>query len=770
MEEIISDNVREERKPRRAGAFLKDDRFIMAVIYAAALALHLLMTGAATIFNLTPDEYSVAAIAAYLNGYDWEPTVSTGGYYGYFQSLFYVPVFWITDDPYMQYRLMLVVNGLLMSFVPVIVYGLTRGEFRVGRPMALLFSLICGMYPSYMLLTKFTWNETMCCLLPWVFALFLYKSLGCGGAVRKQIFSMLGGLTLVAAYAAHGRMLALLAAGAVLELVVFFSMKKKIFCFIGFYGSIAAGFFADRLIKRHFQAVLWNVGSEKNAPVNTLEKMLAQIFGENSRFSAERFFDTLIGHFFYFFSSTWGFGAVCVIVIITAIVMFHRRRGKTPVLLEGGSFDPKTFPYINDKTAVFCWFSLLAMGAAFAVSVLFKSTSSVFDKRMDTVIYGRYTESFYPIAILCGLLLFYKGKVRAMHIWAALLLTVSLFAGTQLLVVPIVTNSQTFVSAMVLGLAPMRYGEGLKSLYTQETFYKIYGTVTAVLVVFLIVISIKKLGRARCVVCSAVLACLLICTSVFGYANYIVPQGKTALNAAKTMSKAVDKLDGEFGEITLFNVARDRYVKTQFLYRDMTVRVASSVSAYNKLESKTDIVMSGYEETPELWIDGLRLIGSVGNTIHIYAATDSACDWAESRGFRLGESGIVKYSAAELPVTSAAFKIGHNENADLDFKNAAEDNVRIMLPQNAAVYTNYTNLQKGTYLFTVSGSGISRGVITLTSDKGKNELPFDILTNTGNELKVAVSVYKKTENVRFKLTNSGSDAFIVDSLEFRLMN
>lgn len=769
MEEIISDNGQRERKTRRTTAFLKDDRFIMAFIYAAALALHILMTGAATIFNLTPDEYSVAAIAAYLNGYNWETTVSTGGYYGYFQSLFYVPVFWVTDDPYMQYRLMLVINGLLMSFVPVIVYRLARGEFRVGRPSALLFSLICGMYPSYMLLTKFTWNETMCCLLPWVFALVLYKSLGCKGAVRKQIFSVLGGLTLAAAYAAHGRMLALLAAGAVLELVVFFSMKKKIFCFTGFYGSIAAGFFIDRLIKRHFQSVLWNVGSGKSVPVNTLEKMLKQLFGENSRFSAERFFDTLIGHFFYFFSATWGFGAVCVIVIITAIVIFHRRRGKTPVLIESG-FDPKTLPYINAKTAVFCWLSLLAMGAAFAVSVLFKSTSSVFDKRMDTVIYGRYTESFYPIAILCGLLLLYRGKVKTGHVLAALLLTVSVFAGTQLLVVPIVTNSETFVSAMVLGLAPMRYGEGLKSLYTQETFYKIYAAVAAALAVFLIIISIKKLGRARCVVFSAVLAGLLIYTSIFGYANYIVPQGRTALNAAKTMSKAVDKLGGEFGEITLFNVSRDKYVKTQFLYRDMTVRVASSVSAYNKLERKTDIVMAGYEETPELWIEDLRLIGSVGNAIHIYAASDSARDWAESRGFRLGESSIVRYSAAELPVTSAAVKTGHNESADLDFKNAAEDNVRIMLPQNAAVYTNYTNLQKGTYVFTVSGEGINRGIITLTSDRGKNELPFEILTNTGGKLQVAVSVYKKTENVRFKLTNSGSDASIVDSLEFRLMN
>lgn len=775
MEEKISVNaVASEisEKPREAylPSLFGDDRFIMALVYAAALFAHILMTGAATIFNLTPDEYSVAAIAAYLNGYNWEPTVSTGGYYGYFQSLFYVPVFWVTGDPYLRYRLMLVINGILMSFVPVIVYYLSRRKFGVGKLMSLLFSLICGMYPSYMLLTKFTWNETMCSLLPWVFTLLLYKSLKCKSAFKKQVFSVLGGLVLAAAYAAHGRMLALLAAGAVLELVVFFSMKKKIFCFSGFYGSAAVGLFADIMIKRHFQSVLWNVGSGGAAPINTLEKMFSQIFGENGKFSFGKFFTTLIGHIFYFFSSTWGFGAICAVAVIAAVVMYYRRGKKAPAPLENGGSAPKVLPYINDKTAIFCWFSFLAMGAAFAVSVMFKSTSSVFDRRMDTVIYGRYTESFYPISILCGLILLYKGKVKARHVIAALLLAAAVFAGTLLLAAPIVTDSETFVSAMVLGLAPMRYGEGFKSLYTWETFYKIFVTAAAAMIVFLILISVKKLGRARCVICSAVLSALLAYTTVFGYNSYIVPQGKSALRAAEVMTEAVEKLGGAFNELTLYNVGRDRYVKTQFLYPSMTVRVVSSVSAYNKLENKSDIVLSGYEETPELWIDDLRLIGSVGNTIHMYAASQEACEWAVSNGYRIGESGCVTYSAAELPVTSSAVKTGHDEYADLDFRNEIEDKVRAVLSQNAAVYTNYTNLAKGTYVFTVSGESVNSGSIALTSNKGENKLPFEILTSTDGVLHVAVTIDKKTENVRFKLTNSKGGEIVVDRLVIRRMS
>ena len=32
---------------------------------------------------------------------------------------------------------------------------------------------------------------------------------------------------------------------------------------------------------------------------------------------------TLFGHFFYFLSSTWGFGAICIVLIFSGII-YHR--------------------------------------------------------------------------------------------------------------------------------------------------------------------------------------------------------------------------------------------------------------------------------------------------------------------------------------------------------------------------------------------------------------------------------------------------------------
>lgn len=747
------------------------DGLIMLALYAAALTLHLLMTRAATIFNLTPDEYSVTAIAAYLNGLDWSPTVSTGGYYGYFQSLFYVPVYRVTDDPYLRYRLMLAVNGVFASFIPVIVYWLSRRVFVTSKPAAASFALICGMYPSYMLLTKFTWNETMCVVLPWVFALLMYKSLDCESAAKKQIFSVLGGLTLAAAYATHGRMLSLVAAGIVLELVVFFSMRRtRVFSFVGFFGGAAVGLVIDKLLKRYFQGALWNVGSGRASPTNTIEKMLGHLFGEDGKFTIGRFFETLIGHFFYFFSSTWSFGAVCVIAIIAAIILYYRRRNRVPETLENGEPDPKTLPYIDEKTSILCWFTLLIIGAAFAVSVLFKCTSSIYDKRMDTTIYGRYTEGFYSIAILCTLILIYKGKLTRGHGLAAFGLNAAVMGLTQLFTAPTVIDSETFVSAMVLGLSHLRYGEKLKDLYTQETFVKIYVTVLGISALWAILGLIRRLGKAKWAAFCVPLCGLMIWSGVYGYSNYIVPQAKNAQRSADVMSAAMDKLGGEFDAVTLYAMSRDRYVKAQFLYPETSVNIASSVSAYRKLESKSDIVLANIEETPELWIDELRLVGSLGNAVHIYAASESAREWAESRGYKIGESGCITYSAAELYVNSKGKKLGHDEYADLDFSESAEDNVMISLLNGGSAYTGCMHLQKGTYSFTVYGTNVGGCSVRLTSDKGKTELSPEILTDKDGELCAAVTLSAKTENVRFTFTNDSETPIAVDKIVIRRMN
>lgn len=737
--------------PKRESVFLKD-WFIMAALYVVALTVHVLMTQVTTMFNLTPDEYAVTAVSAWFNGYDWSQTVSAGGYYGYFQSLFYIPVFWFVDDPMLQYRVMILINGVLMSFAPVIVYFLARKWFGVRKLSSVFIAIICGFYPAYLLLTKYTWNETMCCLLPWVFALLMYKSLKsfrddsrAGNAVfRQQLWAVLAGLTLVAAYATHGRMIALLAAGAVLELVVLFSMKKRIFALTGFYASIVAGLFADKLMKGYLQNVLWLKEQSDKASVNTIENTLGRIFDLDPE-KLMHFPQTLVGHFFYFISSTWGFGAVAMVLIISGIVMYYvtksrAKKGKAELTPDG-----KVRNYISTSLAIFCWLAFLAMGAIFVVSVGFKATSTVFDTRADTTIFGRYIETFFPIALFPALITIYRGRFSALHSIAALLSAAGIFSLTELLTVPVVvgdgTTDKSVVSAMVLGLAPLKIGEGLKDKITQTTFIKIIAVVMALLLALLIVrLIMQKKQRGMFNWVAIPLGALLMYSSLYGFDGYTVVQGRNAEYGAQYVSEALEMIeDSGFDDVLAFSLKSERYVKAQFLFPNMHVRLASTLKKLNSQSVRPDFIIADREDNLQLWSGDLWLVGDINNNIHLYACTSAAREWCEQQGLELSAPASFQYTGGNIPATSSVTRDGGNA----------------VLPEGSAVYSNYFALYSaGDFTYTIRGKGLEQLSIALTSDKKANDMQYEVVSSSDEELVLKFSAQNaKTESVQLKLTN-----------------
>lgn len=737
--------------PKRESVFLKD-WFIMVVLYIVALTVHVLMTQVTTMFNLTPDEYAVTAVSAWFNGYDWSQTVSAGGYYGYFQSLFYIPVFWFVDDPMLQYRVMILINGVLMSFAPVIVYFLARKWFGVRKLSSVFIAVICGMYPAYLLLTKYTWNETLCCLLPWVFALLMYKSLKSfkdakrsGEAIfRQQLWAVLAGLTLVAAYATHGRMIALLAAGAVLELVVLFSMKRRIFALTGFYASIVAGLFADKLMKGYLQNVLWLKEQSDKASVNTIENTLGRIFDLDPE-KLMHFPQTLVGHFFYFISSTWGFGAIAMVLIISGIVMYYVTQNRAKKGKVELSPDGKAKNYISTSLAMFCWLAFLAMGAIFVVSVGFKATSTVFDTRADTTIFGRYIETFFPVALFPALIMIYRGRFSVAHSLAALISAAGIFALTELITVPVVvgdgTTDKGVVSAMILGLAPLKLGEGLKDKITETTFIKVIAVVMALLLAVLIIRLImlrKQRGMFNWV--AIPMGALLMYTSLYGFDGYTVVQGRNASYGAQYVTEALDMIDDSgFDDILAFSLKSERYVKAQFLFPEMKVRLASTLKKLNSQATRPDFIIADREDNLQLWSGDLWLVGDINNNIHLYACTSAAREWCENAGLKLTAPASFQYTGGNIPATSSVTRDGDTA----------------VLPEGSAVYSNYFVLYSaGDFTYTIRGTGLEQLSIGLTSDKKVNDIHYEVVSSSDEELVLKFSAENaKTENVQLKLTN-----------------
>ncbi len=721
---------------------VKADIAVMICIYIGTLLLHTLMAQCATIFNLTPDEYSVSAIAAYMSGYDWSSTVSLSGYYGYLQGLLYTPVFFLTDDPYLRYDLMLGINSLIVSFIPVIAYYLSRSSFSLKKGTSIGFSLICGLYPCYMLLTKYTWNESLCDIMPWLFLLLMYKALDSNG-VKKQILSVLGAVILVAGYAAHGRMLALLAGGIALVLIAFFAMKKKIFGFIAFFSALCASFVADLLAKEYFQNALWLLEEVGDAPTNTIEDSLSRIFASGADFFIN-FLKALIGHFFYFISSTWGFGAICIVMIIGAVFMYFRRKVRPT---ENGE------AYIADNDAMLAIFALVSTAAVFVISVLFKCTSSSLEARCDTLIYGRYTEVFAPIALYATLILVQRGKFSIFHALAALCSAAVINTLTMLFVVPTVTAGTRMTSAMIMGLAPLRYGEKMKSLPDETSFFKIIITVMAVLLIILVIRFAMRNGKSmlRCV--CVPLAVMLSYTNIYCYTSYTAVQSKNAMTGAKYMQQALDMVAGSgLDTVCCYNVTSERYIKGQFLMPDGRFIIAKNMAALEALSERPHFMIADREDNLHAWVEGICLVGDINSNMQLYACTGSAYEWAASQDYPLADNGSIYYSGEQLPASD----------------NAVRGSDYTKLPKGAQVHTNYLTLfRKGTYRITITGTGVELGnsIITITSSKGEISHDFAITRQRDGVLEIELEAPQKLEGVRIELSNSNSEPLIITGLE-----
>ncbi len=719
---------------------VKADAAVMIFIYIGTLLLHTLMAQCTTIFNLTPDEYSVSAIAAYMSGYDWSSTVSLSGYYGYLQGLLYTPVFFLTDDPYLRYDLMIGINSLIVSFIPVIAYYLSRRTFSLNKDTSLVFSLICGLYPCYMLLTKYTWNESLCDIMPWLFLLTAFKALDSKG-FKKQLLSVLGALVLVAGYASHGRMLALLVGGTALVLIAFLVIKKTIFGFAAFFSSLCIGFIADFFAKDYFQNALWLLDEAGGAPTNTIENSLSRIFTAGSDFFIN-FLKTLIGHFFYFISSTWGFGAICIVMIIAAVFMYFRRRA-----VSGSD------AYISDSDAMLAIFALASTAAVFVISVLFKCTSDSLEARCDTLIYGRYTEVFTPIALYATMILVKRGKFSIFHSLAALCSAAVINTLTMLFVVPTVTSGTRMTSAMIMGLAPLRYGEKMKSLPDETSFFKIIITVMIILMIILIIRFAIKDGK-RMIRCICIpLATMLTYSNLYCYANYTTVQSKNAMTGAKYMQEALDMVDGSgLDTICCYNIASERYIKGQYLMPDGRFIIAKSMTALEELSERPHFIIADREDNLHAWVEGICLVGDINNNMQLYACTGSAYEWAASQGYHLSDNGSIYYSGEQLPASD----------------NAVRGDDYTKLPPSSQVHTNYLTLfKKGTYRITITGTGVELGssAVTITSSKGEYTHDFTITRQRDGVLEIEMETPQKLENVRVQITNNNREPIFITGLE-----
>ena len=279
------------------------DKGVMFILYAFSLVTNSLLTVSMELPSVYPDEISVAGIAAFYSGVNWTGLMEQiGGNCGYIQALLYAPLFRVFKNPYALYKAMLIVNGILVSFIPMIAYHLASkfGVLRVR--FKLLIALCCGMYFSYLTSSKFIWNEAITSLFGWLLVLCMFSAWDRKNRYTRFTMSLLTGFLCAVSYAADNRMLAVVAALVLTVLLSRLVFKEKIVNLPIFFVSLIISFFAEFLAR---MMIFQNVWNGANSAAMGDAAVIPGRLGPTGNF-----FGVFFSHIYAFMTSTLGMGAV----------------------------------------------------------------------------------------------------------------------------------------------------------------------------------------------------------------------------------------------------------------------------------------------------------------------------------------------------------------------------------------------------------------------------------------------------------------------------
>ena len=540
-------------------------RGICFLIYLLFLAIHILMSASAELPSIDPNEFGVASVTAFFTGKDWSAAMSRNSYFcGYVQAALYTPVMLLTDDPFVQYRLMVCLNGVLLSFVPVIVYSLCR-KIGAQKPWQAGFAaLICGGTVTYFAHSKFIWNETLAMLLPWLAAWLMFKLPACRSRSRSRraFLSVVLGFLCALSVAAHGRLIALALAVPLALFAAKLIFKKQWVSFPFLLGSAAVFGVLQQLAGYLLQQQVWQQ-SNPAALLNTAEHFFADLGSGGVENPVGRFFVSLVGQIYYFICSGWGMTALGIGLFITVLgtVLVRRHKKQAPQYSE-------SFVLFGIFTAFLTFFMLL-------VSVFYKYGGDAFYSGQDNILFGRYLDGVLPFTVLFVLLFVFMYDLQLTHVLYGVIVTCLSFIGFYLVSRTAVLEAETTRISPTLGLYPLLIGEDSSSALTGTSLMAALSCGLCVLALLVVIIccsrkNLKQVATAFLLLSVAVYSSAYAAFSYLPLAN---SESRTKNAVYVEMSKYVYNRP-EAPEITVYKTPRNTAQMMQFLNQNTRVSYA----------------------------------------------------------------------------------------------------------------------------------------------------------------------------------------------------
>ena len=598
------------------------DRGVMFVMFAISVVTHSLLSMSMELPAVNPDEIGVASIAAFYSGKDWSALMGqVGYYYGYVQAVFYTPLFLLFNNSYALYKACLVMNGVIISFIPLIAYNVAAklGINDVWKKLVIAFC--CGSYITYIAHSKFLWNEAVCSLLPWALLWVLFMAMGSKNAGARIIWSVTAGLLCAVCYGAHSRLIAVVIAFVLTLLIVRISMNKRILVLPVFFPALAAGLVGEHFARKAIQQAVWN----GKASGNTMESELDRVLGLFEEGGLNRFISTLFGHLYTFMTSTVGIGAIAFVVLFLLVVTRIREylsNRKMSVINGVKVYEPGSRHKYSARLTVLGIYAFLAVGGSMLLSVLFKFNSGQIDEIKDLTMFGRYTDNAAPLVILLVLIFLFRYGLNLKHLgWAAAIYSYACF-GFYTVSMQMVGAAKGYRPSPMLGLMPWRIGEDFTKTFTPDSF--IIMTSVTFTVLALIAVFTACTRKSRTALISGALCCLFLYTTVFAGTVYLPERAEENLKKTEPARLVSTLLYNEEASPTI--VAFDIGSRNAGLIQFLNLNTKVAIIRKQKNIPENCIIIANEEKLLTLDPASLDYIGTEGG-LSVYAYGETARDY-----------------------------------------------------------------------------------------------------------------------------------------------
>lgn len=353
--------------------------------------------------TIVPDEINPLGIPAFLTGADWSSAISYyKNYYGFGQAILYTPLFMLIKDNVLLYKAIIVLNGALVSFIPVIANSIEKKFFNIyDKKIRILIACVIGAQPCYLTLSKRAWNETLLMLLFWIICyLVLLCLVSADKKIKNILYSVILSIALCYGYATHGRFIAIIVSVLITSLLYFLITKKKIISLVPFVIAFVISNFINNLVKSFFLHNVWLVSSEselRNTFAETANRALSNMFSIDTLHLYLRAFS---GYLFYIFIASIGLVVLGFILYCKFIKKYISKQlnsdNGNEILFFGG-------------------FSFVSLFCALGVAIVF-FTTDLLDSTGYYFIYGRYTEYLVAPILLLTLILVYNFKMTRLDL------------------------------------------------------------------------------------------------------------------------------------------------------------------------------------------------------------------------------------------------------------------------------------------------------------------------------------------------------------------